>query len=95
MLLIGDTRYIADVIEAMCERLVSEGLDIDLVLACMLDAAASGYANMEGAERMHEVFRETADQMEAGDYRLPPIDGPRRPTLTVIEGGGCESSQSP
>lgn len=86
--MIEDTRYIDTEIDALINRLQGEGMDLDLVLASLLDAAADGYANMGGAAMMSDVFRETADQMDAGEYTRKSDEEPRRPSFRVIEGGG-------
>lgn len=85
----GETRYIEAEIDAVCRRLISEGMDEDMIYATLLTLAAYGYANMADAPPMADVFRETADELEAGVYDYPPHLRPRRaPRLTVIQGGG-------
>lgn len=88
--MIEDTSYITDEVNLLCQRLSAEGMDPDLIYACLIEQAAFGYANIDGAELMPRVFRETADQMEAGEYKLATvsIDDLPKPRLTVIEGGG-------
>lgn len=82
--------YAGHEINLLCQRLCREGVSMDAVNACLLEQAAIGMANGEHAELMPRVFRETADQMEAGEYKLATVDiGKRpRPILTVIKGGG-------
>jgi hypothetical protein len=83
------TRYIDTEIDAVCQRLIGECLDEDMVYAALLTLAAYGYANMTEAPPMADVFRETADEIEAGEYAYPPhIQTRRAPRLTVIKGGG-------
>lgn len=83
------TRYIDAEIDAVCQRLIGEGMDEDLIFATLLTLAAYGFANMTDAPPMAQVFRETADEIDAGEYAYPPHLRTRRaPRLTVINGGG-------
>lgn len=84
--MIEDTNYIDDEIYALRDRLVDEGMDLDLVLACMVCLVAEGYSNMEGAEGQSNMLRRTADEMDAGEFKHKP-ERPR-PKLTVINGRG-------
>ena len=86
--LIEDTAYIGQEINQLCQRLEREGMDVDLVYASLLNQAAYGYANIDGSELMPAVFRETADQMERGEYKHRTTPVRPRPKLTIIEGLG-------
>ncbi|MDE3811648.1 hypothetical protein I7I49_15335 [Sinorhizobium meliloti] len=84
------TRYIDAEIDAVCQRLIGEGMEEDLIFATLLTLAAYGFANMPGAPPMAQVFRETADELEAGEYTYPSdaLQTRRTPRFTVIKGGG-------
>lgn len=85
-----ETRMVTDEINQLCQRLCREGVDIDLINACLLDQAAWGFANGEHAELMPDVLRETAEQMEAGEYTHRTAIERQPPSFTVIEGGGSK-----
>lgn len=84
------TRYIDAEIDAVCQRLIGEGIDEDLIFATLLTLAAYGFANMPDAPPMAQVFRDTADELEAGEYTYPSdtLQTRRTPRFTVIKGGG-------
>lgn len=81
------TRYISSEVSQLCQRLCREGMDLDLIYAMLINQAAYGYGNMEGGEVMGRVFRETADEIERGEYRHATTTEPPRPSFSVIEGG--------
>lgn len=84
------TAYVEQELNQLAQRLCGEGVDVDLIYATMVNQAAYGFANMEGAELMPDMFRRTADEMEAGEYKHATVVEPPRPVLTVIEGGGSK-----
>lgn len=72
------TRYIDAEIDAVCQRLIGEGMDEDLIFATLLTLAAYGFANMPDAPPMAQVFRDTADELEAGEFTYPSDAAPHQ-----------------
>ncbi len=79
-------------VERFCQRLLADGCDIRMLNAALLAQAVFSMVNSEGLrEQAARTLRITADHIEWGEFDLGTTSqtgDPKRPHLTVIEGGG-------